>query len=283
MVEIPEKEVNEEHRLAIKRSQVEIVCPDCRSGELDLMPLGGNVYCRKCGAAYGVKGTIIDVLPRYHVKRYFWHSIVEWDFFVDVYESWFWRTGPYGNIVFGISFNDEFKLISDVHQLKGTESLVDIACGPGIYSRPFAMQLSEGTVAGLDLSMPMLEYASKKAQSIDNLFFIHGDAQDLPFFENSLDGANCCGALHLFPDIPRTLKGVLRILKPGAHFTVATVKVPAMGTVSRKLSHLYHKYGGVRSFVPEELACLFEEAGFTDFVCHHAVRWWTIVSAKKPG
>ncbi|MBU7001700.1 MAG: methyltransferase domain-containing protein [Theionarchaea archaeon] len=283
MIEASEKEVNQEHALAIKRSQVEIVCPGCRSGKLDRVPFNGNVHCRKCGAAYRVNGTIIDVLPEYTVKRYFWHDIVEWDFFVDVYESWFWRSGPYGNIVFGISFDDEFKLISNIHQIKGKKSLVDIACGPGIYSRPFARQLNEGTVVGLDLSMPMLEYASTKAQHINNLFFIHGDAQDLPFFENSLDGANCCGALHLFPDIPRTLKGVLRVLKPGAHFTVATVKVPNIGPVSRKLSYWYHRYGGVKSFVPEELERLFGEAGFTDFVCHHAVRWWTIVSAQKPG
>jgi SAM-dependent methyltransferase len=285
MIEIAEKEKTEEEKLGspIEYSRVKIRCPHCRSGELDLRSVDESVSCMTCGAAYQVDETIVDLLPEYKTKRYFWHDIVEWSFFVDMYESWWWRTGPYGNIVFGISFDDEFKLISEVHDFKGNESFLDIACGPGIYSRPFARQLNKGIVVGLDLSMPMLEYASRKAQDIDNLFFIHGDAQDLPFFESTVDGANCCGALHLFPDIPKTLRGVYRILKPGGHFTVAAVKVPNMGPITRSLSYWYHKWGGVRSFVPEELKSLFEEAGFTDFVCHHAVRWWVIVSAVKPG
>jgi ubiquinone/menaquinone biosynthesis C-methylase UbiE len=209
---------------------------------------------------------------------------VEWNLFVQLYESRLWRRGPFGNIFFGISFKREFSIIMHALALQEDKTLLDIACGPGILTRPFARTLHRGAVVGLDLSMPVVIYAQAKAQSkgIPNLLFIHGDAQDLPFPDNVLDAANCCGALHLFPDIPKTLSEVYRVLNPGGRVTVAAGRVPRIGPARKWIRDWYHRKTGVKAFRVEELASLFDKAGFVDFVCHHAVRWWLIASATKP-
>ena len=277
-----EMEIESPKPLSTRGSWPQIVCPVCRRGVLS--PKDNTVECVECGASFPVTKGVIDLIPEPPGERRFWQDIVDWDVFVQLYESRLWRTGPFGNIFFGISFKRELEVIMQALALQTDGDLLDIACGPGIYTRPFARRLHRGTVVGLDLSMPMVKYAHAKAQSegIPNIFFIHGDAQDLPFPDNEFDAASCCGALHLFPDLPRTLAGVLRVLKPGGRFTVAAARTPDIGPAKKRMRDWYHRRTGVKAFFAEELASLFEEAGFSDFVCHHAVRWWIIVSAAKP-
>ncbi len=260
----------------------DIVCPACRTGALTLRT--NAVQCAHCGASFPVTGGVIDLIPELSSERRLWQDIVDWNVFVQLYESHLWRRGPFFNIIFGISFKRELEMIMHALDLQDNETLLDIACGPGIYTRSFARKLHRGKVVGLDLSMPMVIYAHAKAQSkgIPNLLFIHGDAQDLPFPDNEFDAANCCGALHLFPDLPTTLSGIYRVLKPGGRVTVAAARVPSIGPVGKRLRDWHHRRSGIRAFFVDELASLFEEAGFSDFVCHHAVRWWAIVSAAKP-
>ncbi|KYK36469.1 MAG: hypothetical protein AYK18_11620 [Theionarchaea archaeon DG-70] len=278
-----EAEVKMEPRnsLSTKALWPRIVCPTCRTGALALKT--NAVQCDHCGASFPVTNGVIDLIPGPSEERRLWQDIVDSNVFVQLYESRLWRAGPFFNVLFGISFKKELEMIIQALALHNDGTLLDIACGPGIYTRPFARRLHRGTVVGLDLSMPMVMYAHAKAQSkgIPNLFFIHGDAQDLPFPDNELDAANCCGALHLFPDLPKTLSGIHRVLKEGGRVTVATARVPNIGLVKKGLRDWYHRRTGVKAFFVEELASLFEEAGFSDFVCHHAVRWWAIVSAAK--
>jgi SAM-dependent methyltransferase len=278
-----EAEIEMRPRKSTQAPWPQIVCPTCRTGALALK--NSAVQCADCGASFPVTNGVIDLIPEPSSKRRFWQDIVDWNVFVQLYESRLWRTGPFGNIFFGISFKKELEVIMQALALQNEGKLLDIACGPGIYTRPFARRLHRGTVVGLDLSMPMVTYAHAKAQSegIPNIFFIHGDAQDLPFPDNELDAASCCGALHLFPDLPKTLSGVFRVLKPGGRIAVAAARVPSIGPAKKRLRDWYHRRTGVKAFFVEELASLFGEAGFSDFACHHAVRWWIIVSAVKPG
>jgi len=162
--------------------------------------------------------------------------------------------------------------------------MLDLACGPGIYSRPFAQKLSRGYIVGLDLSEPMLDYASSRArdQGLDNLLFIHGNAQELPFPDNEFDVVNCCGAIHLFPDLPRALSEIRRVLKPGGCFTTAAFRNWLPGESSKKFSKWYFQRVGIYHFRPDELEALLKQAGLNNVECHHAKRYWLIMSAVKP-
>ena len=266
----------------LQNGNLRIVCPACRSGEL--APEQTKVSCTKCGASFEVKNGVIDLLPEAPHQEHMWGSALEWNPFVQFYESRWWRRGLVNNVYLAISFDDEFEMIVKAANLKDEGIILDLACGSGIYTRPLARKCTSGTAVGLDLSMPMLDYASAKAQEeeISNLLFVHGDASDLPFPENQFDVVNCCGALHLFPDLPQVLLEIFRVLKPGGHFTGGIGRWPFHGGFGRKFRDLYRQKAGVRGFFREELVSLFEKAGFINMVIHYERRAWFIMSAEKP-
>jgi len=173
-------------------------------------------------------------------------------------------------------------MTSEAAGLKGTEILLDLACGTGIYARPLANQLVHGTVLGFDLSIPMLKYASKRArkESLKNILFIHGDAMDMPFSDARFDIVNCCGALHLFTDLSRVLSEISRVLKPGGRFTFATFR-QREGALAEHIVRLRRDATGMNAFRADELELRLNQAGFEEVKCHHAKGIWLIMSAAK--
>src|SRR6266851_7226571 len=84
---------------------------------------------------------------------------MESDAIVRVYESRLWRRSLIATLALGISFEREQELIGRAARLSPGDALLDLACGPGIYTRPFARQVAPGLVVGLDLSPAMLRHA----------------------------------------------------------------------------------------------------------------------------
>jgi ubiquinone/menaquinone biosynthesis C-methylase UbiE len=202
---------------------------------------------------------------------------------VRIYESRLWRRSVVATWKLGISFERERDLILRAATLGEAATLLDLACGSGIYTRPLARRAHAGIVAGLDRSWPMLRYASQRVreEGLDNVVLIHGTALQLPFPADRFDLVNCCGALHLFPDVPRVLSEVHRVLKPGGCFTVAAVyrrdgRIAAVGAAYRR------QVFGVDAFSRGELESRLVRAGFDTIHCHHAKRLWLIMSARKP-
>jgi len=262
--------------------QIKIVCPTCKTGNLSHKS-SDEVFCSGCGASYPVRNNVIDLLPGSPSLQIPAAEPMEWGWMVRMYETRLWRRSILLNLFFGISFNKEYEIIVQAMNLTDGDTVLDLACGPGMYARPLAKKLHSRTVVGLDLSLPMLNYAAWKAQTegLLNLLFIHGSAKDLPFSENQFDVINCCGALHLFPERD-TVQGIFRVLKPGGRFTVATTRQLLPGRLGRKLyDYLYH-HGWPKYFLREELESLLAQAGFTDVRCHLAKRYWHIMSAVKP-
>lgn len=202
---------------------------------------------------------------------------------VRIYESRWWRRSPLVGWAIGISFEAEYALILGAAELRGSESVLDLAGGPGIYARPFARLLSRGRVVDLDLSPRMLAYARRRAdeEGLGNLFLVRGDAGQLPFASNDFDVVNCCGALHLFPDVPRALAEVHRVLRPGGRLTLAVFR-RAEGRAEEVARRLRKQLLGVDAFTPDGLGHELEEAGFERVTVHHARRIWLVTSARKP-
>lgn len=259
-----------------------IACPACRSGEL-LFRAPDKGSCSHCDALYQVRKGVIDLLPDAQRQKHVYADFLEWGFFPRIYESRLWRKGLVNKIYMPISSDDELEIMLKAADLRDDNTLLDIACGPGIHSRPYASQVPYGSVVGLDLSMPMLIFASAKAQSegIENFILVHGDAHDLPFYDMEFDVVSCCGALHLFPDLVKALSEVFRVLKPGGRFITGAGRWPWQGKSGKKIRDWYYKRSGVKGFFREELESFLEGAGLTNVVCHYEERSWLIMSATK--
>jgi ubiquinone/menaquinone biosynthesis C-methylase UbiE len=201
---------------------------------------------------------------------------------VRIYESRLWRRSVIAALALGISFEREQELIGRAAGLALGDTLLDLACGPGIYTRPFARRVAPGLVVGLDLSPAMLAYARRRAreEGLANVALVRGDALRLPFATGRFDAVNCCGALHLFPDADLALCEVDRVLKPGGRFTLAAFR-RRPGPLASLGSALRRRVMGIDAFTPEELRSRLEAAGLREVTCHFAGAQWLIMSARR--
>ena len=261
----------------------EVRCPACERGFLAGVERSDEVHCVECSSSYPVQDAVIDLLPNESMQRSLAQRSMEAEPIVRIYESRFWRRGPHVAFFLGIPFEEEMRLILRAAQLTGAEKILDLACGPGIYTRSLARQISAGSVVGLDLSLPMLRYASRRVreEGLENVLLIHGNALNLPFPPDHFDVVNCCGALHLFPDVPRALREIHRVLRPSGRFTVATFR-RSDGRVARLRAATRRRLTGLDAFSSRDLESLLQAAGLSDVQCHHARAAWLIMSARKP-
>lgn len=265
--------------------QLRILCPACTAPHAVLVEgEEGGYACEQCGASYGMHQGVLDLLPNFPGRRTFSHAVMEWRPLITIYNSRWYRASPLATWLFGISFHEESTLISTIAGLKGQETLLDLACGPGTYTRPLAQQLPHGFVVGLDLSMPMLAYASSRAhqESCQNVLFLHGHAEKLPFPDEEFDHVNCCGALHLFSDLPTALKEIHRVLKSEGKLTATAYRNWVPGATAKKLAEWQYRTFGTNYFHSEDLVHMMQDAGLHHVVCHHERRYWMIISASKP-
>jgi ubiquinone/menaquinone biosynthesis C-methylase UbiE len=109
------------------------------------------------------------------------------------------------------------------------ERLLEIGFGTGHVLVELAKAVgTTGRVIGIDLSENMVAQASELLQRenlADRVTLDCGDAEDLPYPSDSLDGIFMCFTLELFdtPEIPRVLAQCKRALRPGGRIVVAAV------------------------------------------------------------
>jgi ubiquinone/menaquinone biosynthesis methyltransferase len=91
---------------------------------------------------------------------------------------------------------------------------VDLACGTGDVTFLLAGRYPNGVIAGVDISIPMLEIA-KGRNRLANVRFEQGDLCDLPFSDGSADVVTGSYALRNAPDLRKAIAEVHRVLSPG--------------------------------------------------------------------
>src|SRR5439155_5325472 len=96
--------------------------------------------------------------------------------------------------------------------------VLDLASGTGEPALTLApLVLPGGTVTATDLLPEILAVAEEQAaqQGRANLRCGVADAGDLPFADASFDRVTCRFGVMFFPDVPRALREVCRVLRPG--------------------------------------------------------------------
>jgi SAM-dependent methyltransferase len=91
--------------------------------------------------------------------------------------------------------------------------VADLGCGSGVFTE---LLRREGYASvGLDISPRLVALGRSKYPGLE---LIEGDAENLPFGSESLDGVLLSGLVHHFPDPRRLIAEVRRVLKPGGRF-----------------------------------------------------------------
>ncbi|WP_163781551.1 phthiotriol/phenolphthiotriol dimycocerosates methyltransferase [Mycobacterium cookii] len=97
------------------------------------------------------------------------------------------------------------------------KKVLECSCGHGGGASYLVRTLHPASYTGLDLNPAGIEFA-KNRHHLDGLDFVEGNAQELPFADASFDALLNVEASHLYPDFPRFLAEVARVLRPGGHF-----------------------------------------------------------------
>ncbi len=163
----------------------------------------------------------------------------------------------------GISIDAERQKASDALHLGGEQRVLDVACGPGNFTRFFANQLSgDGFVIGLDNSVAMLERAVRD-NSGARAVYMRADALSLPFNDGAFDVVCCFAALHLVGEPIRMLQEMIRVLSPGGRIAVMTT-YGRESLLVRKGLELGAEMCGVRVFDRATVPAFLAAAGLTD-------------------
>ncbi len=263
-------------------STIRFICNHCHQGECHENHLGNAFVCDRCKSTYPLLAGVIDFVPDRHDSPSLAQRAMEWKPLVSVYESRLWRRNPLFERLAHISFKDEAEAIIEAAELKGKETVLDLACGTGNYSRIFASAVNSGEVIAVDLSRPMLEFAVNKArqQGLQNVRFIRGNALEIPLPDDSFDVVNCCGALHLFSDVDAVLSEIQRVLKPGGRFTTAVFR-QQKGRYSPWLEALSRTVLGIELFSFKGMVKHLQEVGFIHHKAFHDKGRWLIMQSIK--
>ena len=106
---------------------------------------------------------------------------------------------------------------------KAGERMLEIGPGTGYYTLPVAGWLSPGgRLEVLDVQQEMLDHTLRRAREhgIDNVAPTLADARELPYPEDSFDGAYLVTVLGEIPDQDAALRELARVVKPGGRIVV---------------------------------------------------------------
>ena len=179
-------------------------------------------------------------------------------------------------------------------------SLLDVGTGTGKIALEAKAQNPGLQVAALDLTPDMLRQA-RRSDAAGGIFWINGDALELPFAGGRFDAVVSGYLMRNVPDIYHAFQEQLRVVKPGGRVVCLDTSPPA-SRLLKPVIKIYFRFvipllGGLisgrwdayrylprstESFkTPEELAEIMADAGFVRIGCRRfmfgtmAVVWGT--------
>lgn len=100
------------------------------------------------------------------------------------------------------------------------KTVLEVSCGHGGGASYITRTFKPKHYTGLDLNPTGIAFC-KTHHSIEGLEFLQGDAQSLPFKDQSIDAVINVEASHCYPSFPKFLTEVERILKAGGSLLYA--------------------------------------------------------------
>jgi demethylmenaquinone methyltransferase/2-methoxy-6-polyprenyl-1,4-benzoquinol methylase len=151
--------------------------------------------------------------------------------------------------------------------LEQGDRVLDVGCGTGFATEGLLQHTDD--VHGLDQSGGQLEKAFAKFGKTDQVRFYRGDAERLPFADDTFDALWSSGSIEYWPNPVAALAEFRRVVKPGGTVLVVGPDYPE--------SKLFQTLAdAIMLFYDEaEADRMFSEAGFTEFE-HH-------IQQRKPG
>lgn len=102
--------------------------------------------------------------------------------------------------------------------------VLEVGCGHGGGASYLMRTFHPASYTGLDLNSAGIDFCRRR-HDVAGLEFVQGDAEDLPFPDQSFDVVINIESSHLYGQFPRFLTEVARVLVPGGHFLYADFRL----------------------------------------------------------
>ena len=158
------------------------------------------------------------------------------------------------------------RLLSDEQPAR----VLDVATGTADLAIKAERMLHPREVVGIDLSAEMLEYGRAKIDRLGltpRISLVQGDAEDLPFPNDAFDAALVAFGVRNFEDLDAGLRGIRRVLRPGAALVVLEFSRPRTFPIKQLYAwysrHVLPRIGGALS--PEQSAYEYLPSSVAEF------------------
>ena len=146
--------------------------------------------------------------------------------------------------------------INNIHFNK----VLDLGCGTGVILKEISSINSDVELFGLDLSENMIAKATQRLGTTATLSV--GDAENLPYADNTFDLVCCVESFHHYPNPKKALSEINRVLKNGGLFLLCDTWTRSP---IRQILNFFIRFssdGDVHIYSENEISKLLKVTGF---------------------
>jgi demethylmenaquinone methyltransferase/2-methoxy-6-polyprenyl-1,4-benzoquinol methylase len=141
--------------------------------------------------------------------------------------------------------------------IEAGDRVLDVGCGTGFATEGILERTDD--VHGLDQSVHQMRKAFRKFGRRDRVRFYRGDAERLPFRDDSFDVVWSSGSIEYWPNPVAALREFRRVTRPGGTVLVVGPDDPKTGVMQRVADAIMLFYD------EDEADRMFGAAGYADF------------------
>ena len=160
--------------------------------------------------------------------------------------------------------SDSIQLLIEFSRVSTTDTVLDLACGPGLVTCAFAEHAAH--VAGIDLTPKMIEQAEQRQREkhVTNVSWKIGDVLPLPFLDASFSCVITRYSFHHFLDPLTVLSEMVRVCKPCGRVMVVDAVLPSEKAEAYNHMEKLRDPSHTKALSFNEMAAMIEESGLKE-------------------